>query len=84
MITTNEHGQIIGDQGIRWQRSADVITSYDPIGYFIDRQGAQWELFRKTKSSYPEKVPFVRQRLMRGTVLACIQAAEIYDIRRVL
>lgn len=83
-MITNEYGQIIADQGIQWQRVGDVISSYDPMGYFIDHQDCQWELFRKTKSSYPEKIPFVRQRLMRGTASQCMQAAEIYEIRRVL
>lgn len=84
MIIVNEHGQIIGDNGIAWLRDHKGLYSIDPRGYFIELQndGITWCLFRKTKSSY-EKVSYVRQVLGTGSIVHCMSVAEIYEIKRV-
>lgn len=83
MTRVNEHGQIIGDAGMYWLRDVRGFYSLDPRGYFIEAVRYRvWELFRKTASSYPEKVPFVRQVIGRGSFVDCMRIAEIYEIRR--
>lgn len=84
MIITNSRGQIIGDLGIGWSRNERGMYSWDPRGYFIDREDGRWVLYRKTRSAIPERVPFVRQVLARGTMSHCMRVAEIYEVRRVL
>jgi len=83
MIRTNEHGQIVADDGITWQRDVRGFFSLSPRGYFIEfLERGSWEVFRKTTSSHPEKVPFVRQLIGRGSWRDCMRIAEIYEIRR--
>lgn len=52
------------------------------IAGYVD---TRWALFRKISSAtagFRGGTPYVRQVLMRGTVKQCMQAAEIYEIRR--
>jgi hypothetical protein len=83
-VIINERGQIIGDLGIEWLKNERGYWSIDPGGYFIERDGHTWVLFRKTTSAFPKKVPYVKQVLTRGTIAECMRVAEIYFIRRVL
>lgn len=80
-MIVNNHGQIIGDDGIIWRRYRTSFYSVEPVGYFIEPVGKTWEVFRKNKSSYPP-VPFVRQVIGTGSILQCMCIAEIYQIKR--
>jgi hypothetical protein len=85
MIRVNKHGQIVADDGITWLRDVSGFYSVEPVGYFIELlDHHRWEVFRKTTSSYPEKIPFVRQRLGNGSLNDCMRVAEIYQIRRLV
>ena len=84
MIRVNEYGQIVADDGITWYRDVRGFFSVEPRGYFIELiDDVQWEVFRKSTSSYPEKVPFVPHRLGRGSWRDCMRIAEIYQVLRV-
>lgn len=52
----------------------------------VEYDDRRWALFRKTHSATAKfgGSPFVRQVLIRGTIKQCMQAAEIYEIRRVV
>ncbi len=85
-MIVNEHGQIIADEGITWNSDGLGLHSLDPRGYYIQLLDnyITWCLFRKTRSSYQEVVPYIKQILTTGSLSHCIRVAEIYEIKRVI